>query len=162
MHEIKINHNELSLKIDRETIEYNGEKYEWMANSRIIFKDIEIDIKQKILEIEISNGKYKLIVVVEKSVNKLGVQHLDVSFKGIDYTRREGNMKKRYGGLIGDIGRKNISVMKNTVQEKEDVDVEIDKRFLSGKLEKRFANHCILLPIKQLIEPKHLNDYVYL
>lgn len=161
IHKVKIYHNGQLVNINRRYFEYEEKKNEWSPNTRIIFKDILIDMSHETMEVEVRLGKYNLTTIIKKSVNKNNVEYLDVSFKGINQNRIGGNIVKRYGGLIGDIGQKDIFIEMEKFQDTMEINVEIDKRFLSGKLEKRLTYDCILLPIKKLIEPNSINNYIY-
>lgn len=155
LHQMKIHREEEILTVKRTSFEYNGKTYKWLENGRIILDKFIINTKNVLAEITIINKKDELKIIVKKIQNEFGVWHLDINFKNLNLKENINLNNKRFGGIIGDIANRNISLLKENT-------VKIDnKRIINGKLKKRKNFDCILLPFENLIQPKTKNYYVY-
>lgn len=149
---MKINVTNFSFK-DHELIWSNHQN----KDSWTYFEDVEITFNTNEMRIDIFHeNTVGLSILITKSKNNYGLEHLDINFDKIDYKK---SSKTRYGGLIGDIQRQGISVTRGIQYDKR-VSISIDDKIFAGRIIKKSEKECILVPFKEVIKPKTRDYYV--
>lgn len=153
-HQINIIQKEKMMKINTKLLNYNGNSYNWSTKRKILrFDNIQITLNLNKVDVQVYVGFFNLTATIIRSINKFHYQHLDVTFGKMD------KMNSRYGGLIGDIGKKNFQITKG-IQFERDTIVKVNDQVVMTKSKKRQMKNCIFINIDELLRPKKLNYYL--
>lgn len=116
--------------------------------------------KNNTTEISVQKGNDEFVAIVKKSFHNQRVCHLDVNFKNLQRKSKdkENTDRKRYGGIMGDIGGKQITLA--SVQLTDKIIVKLDEEMRIDKLQTRENFECIFLVFEELTFPKTANFYV--
>jgi len=156
MHEIRLEMKREHLIIGTKLISFHNKIYKWNTQEIFYLENARIEcLSNEKMMIEIwrkDNGSLKMII--EKSKNNFGIEHLDVGFPNLDLD------STRYGGLLGDIQQKKVSVLKSGIRADKECFVEVEGKEIVGRLEVRGRRECVLIPLKELVKPKKMADYV--
>lgn len=157
MHKIKIEIETERLIVDTKLIFYQNKIVRWSENEIFYIKNLRIEcLSKEKMTIEIwRNERENLKMMIEKSKNNFGIEHLDVSFSNLNLN------ENRFGGLLGDVQRKKITVLKRGIKGDKELSIEVDGKEIRGRLEMRKGRECILISTKELIKQKKMFNYVH-
>lgn len=158
IHKVHIYQKDRQVEIDRKALKLDKNTYNWNDVCLFCYENIQISMNQKhTLKFVINDDKYdrQITVFIKKSANEFGIEHLDISFQGLT------NEKNRYGGIIGHIGKKNIHILEEGIQNKNDILVQIEDKKIMGKWKITHTQNCILLPFRKIIENQTLTQFIY-
>lgn len=153
-HEIHIIHRGNLIKINSKSMSYNDNQYDWNRNNILRFENVQLLAKSDEISIKTYYRSYNLTSIVQRSLNKLNYEHLDVKFENMD------KRVSRYGGLLGDIGQKKIQILKG-IQIVNEAILKINNQIIMAKLKKRKMKKCLFMNVHDLIKPNDLNYYIH-
>lgn len=153
IHKFEIQIQNKRLIINKNSISFQKRIFQWKINEILFWENTRIEfLSTKKLKIQIFN----LNLIIKNSKNNFGIEHLDFSFLNFHLKTL------KYGGLLGDIQEKNLSVnQRMIVQKNQDIFVNVNGYKIKGKIERRGKRECIFIPIEDLIKPKRIHDYIH-
>lgn len=157
MHRINIDLKGISLIIGTKSIFFQNRVNKWSKNEILYFRDTRIEcLSNNKIKIEVWSEKGNLIIIIKKSMNQFGIEHLDISFPDFKFVNEN---ERRYGGLLGDVQRKNISI-DSRVQGEGQLSIDADGKKIMGSLKRREGRECALVSFKELVGSSKVYKYV--